>query len=213
MACGGQRGAAGGDDDGGCAVLACNVCCIHQVACAARVGDDDHTVTRTHQRGTHHLHVAVAVGDGSDTQPEEFVLGIQCHDARVAHAKKLHPPPGLVGGGQGHNGFFQRSRAGVVAVLQKGRHGVVDDLDQHIAGFVVRIHTAVDKRHPFTHAARQLELEVAEPVVPHAAAKPHYRGFADVGAGGQFTHRQVGKGPGVDQHECAHTLLGGRQRA
>ncbi|MNT78080.1 hypothetical protein D3C72_2172790 [compost metagenome] len=100
---------------------------------------------------------------------------------------------------------------GVVAVLQERRHGVVDHLDQHVTDLVVHIHAAVDEGHAFAHAACQLELEICQSVIPHAAAKAHHRGLAHVRAFGQFTHGQAGKGAGVGQHQFGNALLGGGQ--
>ncbi|KAF5304309.1 hypothetical protein FQR65_LT08001 [Abscondita terminalis] len=115
----GQGRAAGRDGDGGGAVLARDVGRIHQVARAARVGDDDHAVAGPQQRGAHDLHVAVAGGQAGHAQAEELVLRILGHDARIARAIELDAPAGLPGGGYGAGCRVQCRGAGCVAVLQK----------------------------------------------------------------------------------------------
>jgi len=42
-------------------------------------------------------------------------------------------------------------------------------------------------------------------------AKAHHRGFAHMGAVGQFGHGQVGKSARVGQCQFAHALFGGCQ--
>jgi DNA-binding MarR family transcriptional regulator len=107
--------------------------------------------------------------------------------------------------------FLQyRNAASTVALeraAQEGRHGVVHHLHQYITRLVVHVHTAVDEGHALAHAASQLELEVGQPVVAHAAAKAHHGGLAHMGALGQFAHRQAGEGAGVGQHQLGHALL------
>jgi hypothetical protein len=71
------------------------------------------------------------------------------------------------------------------------------------------VHAAVDEGHALAHGARQLELEVAQAVIAHAAAKAHHGGFAHMGAVGQLGDRQVGECARVGQHQLAHALLGG----
>jgi hypothetical protein len=98
--------------------------------------------------------------------------------------------------------------AGFVAVLQEGRHRVVDHLDHDVAGLVVLVHAAVHEGHAFVDAAGQLELEVGQAVVAHAAAEAHHRGLADMRAVGQLAHRQLGKGARVGQQQLGHPLFG-----
>ncbi|MNV26933.1 hypothetical protein D3C71_1180640 [compost metagenome] len=207
----GQGRAAGGNGDGGGAVLAGDVGSIHQVAGAARVGDDHGAVTGAEQGRAHHLHVAVAGGNGRDAQTEELVLRVLCHDARVAHAVELDAFAGFPGGCNRLGRTLQRHGAGGIAVLQKGRHGVVHHLHQHVAGLVVGVHAAVDEGHAFAHAACQLELEICQSVIPHAAAKAHHSGLAHVRAFGQFTHGQACKSAWVGQHQPGNALFGGGQ--
>ena len=145
-------------------------------------------------------------------EAEELVLRILRDDARVAGAVELDALAGLPGGGYGAGGGIQRRGAGRVAVLQEGGDRVVDHLHQHVAGLVVGIHAAVDEGHALAHAAGELELEVGQAVVAHAAAKAHHGGLAHVGALGQLAHRQRGEGARVGQHKAGHALLGGCQR-
>ncbi|EWS64432.1 hypothetical protein Y695_02326 [Hydrogenophaga sp. T4] len=193
-------------------MLAGDVGRVHQVARAARVGHDHQAVARPQQRGAHDLHVAVAVGDGVDAQAEELVLRVLRHDARIARAVELDAAPVLVGGQQRIHRLLDRVRGRVVAVFKERRHGVVDHLDQHVAHLVVHVHTAVDEGHTLAHRAGQLELEVRQAVVAHAAAEAHHRRFAHVRPFGQLGHRQAGKTAWIEQHEFAHPLFGGCQR-
>ena len=211
VACAGEWRTAGGDDDGGRAILAGDVAGVHEVAGAAGVADDDHAVARAQDGGTHDLHVAVAVGGRVDAQAEELVLGVLRDDTRVTHTEKLDLPACAVGVYQGAHGLVDGHRGGVVAVLEKGGHRVVDDLDHDIAHLVIRVHAAVDEGHPFVDGTGQLELEVGQAVVAHAAAEAHDRGLADVGAVSQFADRQLGKGTWVGQAQLAHPLFGGSQ--
>ncbi|WP_305807075.1 hypothetical protein, partial [Stenotrophomonas sp. YIM B06876] len=68
------------------------------------------------------------------------MLRVLRHDARVARAVELDAPPGLPGGGDGLGRALYGDGAGGVAVLQKGGHGVVHHLDEHVAGLVVGVH-------------------------------------------------------------------------
>ena len=151
--------------------------------------------------------MTVAARNRGDAQAEELVLRILRHDARVAHAVELDALALLPGVRDGLRRTLQRHGAGRVAVLQEGRHGVVHHLHQHITRLVVHVHTAVDEGHALAHAASQLELEVGQPVVAHAAAKAHHGGLAHMGALGQLAHGQAGKGAGVGQHQLGHALL------
>ncbi|MNV77521.1 hypothetical protein D3C71_1709470 [compost metagenome] len=155
--------------------------------------------------------MAVAGGDGRDPQPKELVLRVLRHDAGVADAVELDAFAGLPGGGNGLGRAFDGDRAGRVAVLQEGGHGVVHHFHQHVASLVVGIYAAVDEGHAFAHAARQFELEIGQSVVTDAAAKAHHGGLAHVRAFGQFAHGQAGKGAGVGQHQFGNALLGGGQ--
>ena len=139
------------------------------------------------------------------------MLRILRHEAGVARAIKLDALARFPGAGDGLGGAFDGHRAGRVAVLQEGCHRVVHHLHQHIAGLVIGVHAAVDEGHAFAHAAGQLQLEIGQAVIAHAAAKAHHGGFADLGALGQFAHGQAGKRAGVGQHQPAHALLGGGQ--
>ena len=206
-----QRRATGRDGDCGCSVFASYIRSIHKVPRATGVGNNDHAITGSQQRGTHDLHMPVAGGQTGHTQTKELVLRIQRHDAGIASAIKLDALAGLPGGSNGLGRLLNGSRAGGIAVLQKCSDGVIHHLDHHIAGFVVTIHTAVDKRHTFADAAGQLELEIRQTVIPHAAAKAHHRGLAHMGTGCQFTHRQMRKYTRIRQHQTGHALLCGRQ--
>jgi hypothetical protein len=93
--------------------------------------------------------------------------------------------------------------------LQEGGHGVVDHLDQHVAGLVVGVHAAVDEGHALAHAAGQLELEVGQAVVAHAAAKAHHGGLADMRALGQLAPPAGWQSAWVGQHQLGHALFGG----
>jgi hypothetical protein len=139
------------------------------------------------------------------------VLRIQRHDARIAHAVELDAPAFAAGIGQALDGALHRLLGRRIAVAQQRGHGVVDDLDDDVAGLVVVVHRAVHKGHAFVDAAGQLELEVRQAVVAHTAAKAHHRGLAHMRAFGQFHHRQRGKGPRVGQQQFGHPLFGWRQ--
>ncbi|OIQ65097.1 hypothetical protein GALL_533460 [mine drainage metagenome] len=104
--------------------------------------------------------MAVAVGDTVDAEPEKLVLRVLCHHAGVADTKKLDAPAVLIGTHQRVNRFFDGAGAGIVAVLQERRHGVVNHLDHDVADFVVGIDAAVDERYPLADTAGQFELEV-----------------------------------------------------
>ena len=135
------------------------------------------------------------------------MLRVLRHDARVAHAIELDAATGFLGLGQSLRRVLQRKRAGVVAVLEEGGHGVVDHLDRDVAGLVVHIHAAVDEGHAFAHTARKFQFEVRQAVVAHAAAKAHHGGLAHMRAVGQLGHGQVGKSARIGQHQLAHALL------
>jgi hypothetical protein len=79
-------------------------------------------------------------------------------------------------------------------------------------GLVVGVHAAVNEGHALTDAAHQLELEIGEAVVAHAAAKTHHGGLAHMRAVGQLAHRQVGERARVGQHQLGHALFGRGQR-
>ena len=208
----GQGRAAGGDGNRGSTVFAGDVGGIHQVARAARVGHDQSAVARAEQGGTHHLHVAVAVGNAGDAQTEKLVLCVLRDDPRVAGSIELDAPPGLPGGCNSTGRALDGACAGGIAVLQECGHRVVHHLDHHVGSLVIGVHAAVNERDAFAHAAGQLELEVGQSVVAHAAAETHHSGFADLCTRCQFTHRQAGKGTGVCQHQVGHALLGRRKR-
>ena len=208
----GQRRAAGGDRNRRRAILARDVRRIHQVARAARVADDDRAIARAEHGRAHHLHVSIAGADAGDAQSKELVLTVLRHDAGVAGTIEFDALAGLPGGGDGQCRALECGGAGGIAVLQKGRHGVVHHLDQHIVGLVVGVHTAVNEGHAFAHAAREFEFEIGEAVITHAAAKTHHRGFAHVGTRGQFTHRQMRKRTRIVQYQLRDALLGRRER-
>ena len=141
------------------------------------------------------------------TQPEELVLRVQRDHAGVAGAEELDAASGLVGLGNCLSRTLDGEGAGVVAVFQEGGDGVVDHLDQHVAGLVVHVHRAVDEGNALADAARQLELEIRQAVIAHAAAKAHHGGLADVGALRQLADRQVGKGARVGEYQAADALF------
>jgi hypothetical protein len=76
------------------------------------------------QGGAHHLHVAVAGGQAGHAQAKELVLRVLGHDARVARAVELDAPARLPGRGDGLRRLLYGGRAGGVAVLQEGGHGM-----------------------------------------------------------------------------------------
>ena len=73
------------------------------------------------------------------------------------------------------------------------------------------VYGAVHEGHALVHAAGELELEVGQAVVAHAAAKAHHGRLAHMRAVGQFADRQAREAAGVGQQQLGHPLLGRRQ--
>ncbi|MPN28111.1 hypothetical protein SDC9_175550 [bioreactor metagenome] len=139
------------------------------------------------------------------------MLGIQRHDARVPGAVELDALARLPGRCNRLRSLLYGRRAGCIAVLQKSGNRVVHHLDHDIAGLVIAVHTAMDEGHAFADAARELELEVRQAVIAHAATKAHHRGFADMRPHRQLSHRQMREGPRIGQYQACNTLLCRRQ--
>ena len=83
------------------------------------------------------------------------MLSILRHDARVANSEELDLTSGVVGLNQLVHGLVHGSGGHVVAVLEEGGHGVVDDFHGHVGCFVVGIDAAVDEGHAFVDRTRQ----------------------------------------------------------
>ena len=156
--------------------------------------------------------MAVIDCGGSDAQAKELVLRVLRHDARIAHAIKLDAMAFAAGIGQGRNGMLHRLTCRRIAVAQQSRNGVVNDLHDHVTNFVIVVHRAMHKGHAFIDVAGQLDFEIGQAVVAHAAAKTHHGGFADLRARSQLADGQERKAPRVGQQEFGDTLLGRWQR-
>ena len=105
---------------------------------------------------------------------------------------------------------FASTPLGVVAVLQHRADRVVDHLDDQLARAVVLVHRAVHEGHALVDGAGQLQLEVGQAVVAHAAAEAHDGRLGHVRALGQLAHRRRRETARIAQHELGHALLGGR---
>ena len=124
--------------------------------------------------------MAIAVCDAGDTKSKKFMLSILGHNTRIARSEKLDAFTESVGIHQNIGDFFNGQHAGFIAVTQECGHCVVYNLDHHITCLVIGVNTSVNVGNTFAHAACQLEFEVAQSVIPHAATKSHHGGFTDM---------------------------------
>ena len=179
-----------------------------QVPRQPRVRNHHRAIAPAQQGRIHQLHVAITAAHTGQPQAEEFVLRIIGHHARIARPKK-HNALVLTPSLQNRlGGRLQRLGRSRIAVLQKSGHRVVHHFDQHIARLVIHIHAAVHKRHPLADAAHQLELQIGQPVIAHAAAKAHHRRLAHPRQFRQGAHRQPRKRRRIIQHQLGHPLFG-----
>ena len=74
---------------------------------------------------------------------------------------------------------------------ERRRSRLVEHLDDQVAGLVVLVDRAVHERHALVDRARQLALEIGQPVVAHAAAEAHHGRLADVRTIGELRDRQA----------------------
>ena len=97
--------------------------------------------------------------------------------------------------------YFSSAATALSITLMISSAGVSSSLDR-----------AVHIGHAFVHRTGELELEVGQAAVAHAATKAHHGRFADARALGQLAHRHAGEAAWVGQQQRRHALLGRRQR-